>query len=457
MENIENLGNAEKSLKDEKTAEKEETGRGTKKEGNGVKKDLRGKESKSLGISVKDERELSVKEKIKKYLPVAIFLPLIILMGSDAAILLVNQVLVQIEFNLGHNFKIIGMIVGLSLLSQAVATMIFGYLADKYSRKKILLIGASIWSFGEIMVYLTPPPNIAWLLIFRLLASAGAGSSTPVTMSILGDIFSAKKRGMSFAWWGLATTIGGLGGGSIATAFNPIFGDSSYNNLPSLAAKILYISETYPMEVIDRWRIPFLIMGMLGIIFTILILFVKEPKRGSSEVELKDILENTDIDYSNSYKIKLSDLKIIYQRKSNFWLIFNFVDTIFSGLILGFAITWLTIEVGLDFKADTIMAVLPFVLILVAGLLFGQFYFPKLGDKKVKNGDYAGRAKVAIMCGVVHIVFLIIGFGFYPNFGAKTFFKGALDLSSDPAGFEIMVIIDAIIIAIGLAFEFGIG
>ena len=51
-----------------------------------------------------------------------------------------------------------------------------------------------------------------------------------------------------------------------------------------------------------------------------------KPLRG------KEVLKKGAIYYT--YKIKFSDLKIIFKKKSNVWLIINFVDTIPTGIIL---------------------------------------------------------------------------------------------------------------------------
>jgi MFS family permease len=393
-------------------------------------------------------------EKIQKFGNVLIFLPLMILIGSDASLVLVNQVPIMVEFGI-TKFTTIGMIVGISLISHAICLPIFGYLADKYPRKWILIIGAGIWSIMEIAVYFSPR-NVYIFMLFRIIASGAAASQAPVTMSLLSDIFSSDKRGNSFAWWGLATTIGGLGGGLIGSAFNPIFKNPAYDKFKKLAYKLFYIKANIPLDEIIKWRIPFLIMAAGGLFFTFLVFLVREPKRGSTEKELKNVLANEMIDYSKSYRIKLSDLKYIYKRKSNFWLIINWVDTVTSGIVVSFLITWITIEIGLNFDPQNIAIAIPYIGILAGFMIFGQFYFSRRGDIKVQNGDRSGRVKMAILCGVANIPLLLIGFLFYPNFGMKTFFRGAVNLSGSPWLFYTLLIVMAIILGAGFAFVMGI-
>jgi len=395
-----------------------------------------------------------MKSRIQKFGSILIFLPLMILVGSDAALVLVNQVPIMVEFGITNNFTLIGAIVAVSLIAHALCMPIFGYLADKYPRKWILISGAGTWVLAEIAVYFSS--NIYYFMVFRIIASGAAASQTPVTMSLLSDIFSSEKRGNSFAWWGLASTVGSLGGGLIGTAFNPIFDDPVYNAFESLAEKINYIELNYPMSEIVKWRIPFLIMAGGGLFFAFLIFLVKEPKRGSTEKELEKVLANEKVDYTKSYRIKLGDLKYIYTRKSNFWLIINWVDTVTSGIVTSFLITWITIEVGLSFEVDSLAIAIPYLAILVVFMLFGQFFFSKRGDTMVQRGDRSGRVKMAILCGVANIPVLLLGFLFYPNFGKTTFFRGALNLSGSPWLFYVILIGMAIVLGAGFAFVFGI-
>jgi len=407
------------------------------------------------------QNKRTFKEKLNIIIPVLLFLPLLLFISGDGGILLANEVLIIVDFRLTE-FAIIGIIVGMSQIVRAISVMVFGYLADKYQRKLTLLLGGLIWASGMLICGYAPSPY--WLLIGRIIASIGAGSDAPLSISLLSDIFPAKERGKSFAWWGLATTIGGLGTGVLALSFNKINYDFT-NETISLQERIQYITEHYAnnpdpsiSQLVSYWRYPFYLMAILGVISSLLILLVKEPKRGIAEDKLHDILINSDIDYSKTYTIKLKDLKYIYKRKSNFWLIINFVDTIFSGLLLGFIFVWL-LELGirLDNLGTQLPLLIPFMLIIVGFMLWGQFYFAHRGDKLVKNGDYAGRVKIAIFCGVAHIPFLIIAVFFYPDLGTYTFFKGSLDLSSNIHLFAVLFILMAIVLGLGLGIEFGVG
>lgn len=410
-------------------------------------------------VELKDRKPLT--ERLRVFAPVFLFLPLLLFIGGDEAILLVNQVLIIADFQLS-SFALVGAIVGVGQITLACSTLVFGYLADKFSRKKILITGGLIWAAGEFLCAISRSP--IQLFLFRIIAAMGAGSSAPVTISLLSDIFPSKERGNSFAWWGLATTIGGIAGGSVALSFNRIPAEvcDFANEYLSLSDRIQCIIDnagvTFPSEYLTYWRYPFYLMAAIGLVCSLLILLVKEPKRGIAEESLHDVLLNENVDYSHSYRIKIKDLKYLYTRKSNFWLIINFVDTIFSGLVLGFLFVWLQMEVGINVNnlGPQIPILLPFTVVIVLFLLWGQFWFARKGDQKVRSGDYAGRVKVAIFCGVTHIPFLMIGFLFYPDLSNFTFFKGGLDLSGNIWGFVLLLLLMGLIVGLGLGIEFGV-
>jgi MFS family permease len=394
------------------------------------------------------------KSKLSGILPILLFLPLIVFLETDLVLFVANQVLIAAEFNLGAQFTVIGFITGFYFIVKAVFILIAGYLSDIYKRKWLLIFAGGIWVISEILTSFVANPLM--LGFFRITAAIGLGAASPVTLSLLADIFSSEKRGNSFAWWGLATTLGALIGGSFSFGVNT-FIDYEFPENWTVLQKIDYIRLNFPVEM-TYWRLPFLWAGLIGLALLCLCFFIKEPKRASKESALEDVLSDENIDYTHSYRIKLEDLKGIFTKRSNFWLIINFFDTILYGFLVSYLITYITVEVGFSFTDPiSILMVLVFIAPIGVSLFVGQFYFARLGDKKVAEGDPAGRVKVAIFCGLVHIPFLILGFMFFPNAAHLTFLKGALDLSNALWLFWIILLVMSVIIGIGMFLEFGVG
>ena len=399
-------------------------------------------------------KKKSVLALLKEYKPILLFLPLILLISSDEVTLIVNQVLIVIEFRLENRMSLFGALLGVSQIVKAVSTLSFGFMADKFQRKKLLLVSSTGWAIGNILVGFATD---FWLVfVFRVFATACAGAASSVTLSLLADLFSSEDRGYSFAIWGAITTIGVAVGASIASIFNRV--DTSFSvDAVDFSARIQDLRAINAPELVRySWQMPFRTFGFLGLVCILIASFLKEPKRAAKEKVLQDLLAHEDMQYDKFYNIKGSDLKYIWERKTNFFLIINFLDTVLTGLIVGSLILWLTVELGFNLENPASWGYL-LALMLPIGLLgiFGMFYFPKRGDKIVKSGDIAGRVKVAIFCGFLHIPFLIVGFLFIPDARLLTFFKGALQTS--PVTFTLLLIVMGIIVGIGVALMLPIG
>ena len=85
----------------------------------------------------------------KDKLSLLILVILIGIIAMDTALMLPNQVLIAAE--LGIDFAMIGVLIGLYVIISGVSTFIFGYLTDSYGRKKIVVIAGFLWAFSNIM------------------------------------------------------------------------------------------------------------------------------------------------------------------------------------------------------------------------------------------------------------------------------------------------------------------
>lgn len=78
------------------------------------------------------------------------------------------------------------------LLTNAIATPIYGKLADSIGRKPIFMIGTTIFIIGSVMSGLS---NSMIILIFwRAIQGIGGGAILPVANTIIADIYPLEKR-----------------------------------------------------------------------------------------------------------------------------------------------------------------------------------------------------------------------------------------------------------------------
>jgi len=101
------------------------------------------------------------------------------------------------------------------MLSATITVPIYGKLSDLYGRKPILLFGTGLFLAGSIASGFSTSMNM--LIAFRTLQGLGAGAIQPISLTIIGDIYSLEERvkvqGAFSAVWGVAGLVGPLTGG----------------------------------------------------------------------------------------------------------------------------------------------------------------------------------------------------------------------------------------------------
>ena len=103
------------------------------------------------------------------------------------------------------------------LLAQSATTVIYGKLADLLGRKPVLIAGVVLLLIGSLLC------GFAWsmasLIAFRMVQGLGAGAISPVTMTVIGDLYKLEERGrtqgMMAAVWAVSGVLGPLAGAII--------------------------------------------------------------------------------------------------------------------------------------------------------------------------------------------------------------------------------------------------
>ncbi|TDP98849.1 MULTISPECIES: DHA2 family efflux MFS transporter permease subunit [Microbacteriaceae] len=104
----------------------------------------------------------------------------------------------------------------------AALLLVFGTLADRFGRRRMLLIGVAIFTLASVAAALSPTG--AFLIGARLLQGVGGAMVLPTTLSLINANFRGKERAIAFAVWGSTiggmTALGPLLGGWLTTAFS---------------------------------------------------------------------------------------------------------------------------------------------------------------------------------------------------------------------------------------------
>jgi len=295
----------------------------------------------------------------------------------DRSLLPPNYNLIMVEFS--KTEPEVGLISTLFMITAAICTVIFGFLNDRVNRKWLLFGGAIYYSVTSILVGYAP--SYEFLMLFKILTGIGIGVVLPVSYSIITDMFRTTARSRVFSVFGVALTLGGAFG----TIISGNFGEAG------------------------NWRTPFILIGFINLAVAISVVFLKNPKRGAKE-EILEAKIQEGLEYS--YKIQWKDLRYIYTRKSNFFLIINFIDNIPGGIIAAWAITWLVEERGLPKDVASTLFLIASAFSLagsIVGGIIGDWWFKKDKRSRVGISMFAMILEVPFLIAFVSVKFSFMG------------------------------------------------
>jgi multidrug resistance protein len=181
----------------------------------------------------------------------------------DRSVLFAVQPLVQAEFHLTN--AEIGYLTSAFLGFYMVAAPFTGPLADRYSRKLIIILGAVFWSSLTLLSAVTH--NYWELLVRHTLVGIGEATFVTIAPTFVADLFPEEKRGRILGVFYLAIPVG--------TAMGYLLGG--------------HLGATH------GWRFPFYIAAVPGFLVTLVMCFIPEPARGqfdSHPDEAVDALDN---------------------------------------------------------------------------------------------------------------------------------------------------------------------
>jgi len=167
---------------------------------------------------------------------------------ADRNVLFAVQPLVQNEFHLTK--QQIGYLTSAFLGFYMVAAPIVGPLADRYSRKLIIVFGAIFWSALTLLTAVTH--TYTELLVRHTLVGIGEATFVTIAPTFVADLFAENKRGRILGVFYLAIPVGSAAGYLLGGYLAPHYG----------------------------WRFPFYIAAAPGFLLALTVLFLKEPERG---------------------------------------------------------------------------------------------------------------------------------------------------------------------------------
>ena len=166
----------------------------------------------------------------------------------DRSVLFAVQPLVQADFHLTNTQ--VGYLTTAFIGFYMVAAPFTGPLADRYSRKAIIIVGAIFWSALTLLTAVTH--TYTELLIRHTLVGVGEATFVTIAPTFVADLFPEAQRGRIFGIFYLAIPVGTAAGYLLGGKLGPEHG----------------------------WRFPFYIAAFPGFLLAMALLFIPEPERG---------------------------------------------------------------------------------------------------------------------------------------------------------------------------------
>jgi multidrug resistance protein len=208
-----------------------------------------------------DQRPTAAVKGIRPGATLAVLTALNFLNYIDRSVLFAVQPLVQREF--GRSDAEMGFLTTAFFICYMVTAPVLGYLADRYSRRPIIVGGALLWSAATLMTAVTW--DFRTLLIRHTLVGIGEASFVATAPGYIADLFPENRRGrmLSVFFMGIpaGTALGYLIGGYLGYSFG--------------------------------WRAPFYVVAGPGLLLAAAMLRLREPARGTYDTVPETVQRGT--------------------------------------------------------------------------------------------------------------------------------------------------------------------
>ena len=165
----------------------------------------------------------------------------------------------------------ISLIIGLAFSAvYSLTTLPLARIADRYSRRNVIAAGIFSWS---LMTALAGMANSFWALFgARMGVGVGEASLGPATQSILADYFEQHRLPLAYGIVAAAPFIG--------TGLANIVGGPLIDYLEARPLIVMPVfGEMY------SWQTVLVVVGLPGILLTLLMFTIKEPKRSGASAD----------------------------------------------------------------------------------------------------------------------------------------------------------------------------
>ncbi|MBN1095786.1 MFS transporter [Blastococcus sp. TML/C7B] len=142
---------------------------------------------------------------------------LVVIMGNT----ILNVALPTLQRDLGASQAELQWAVDAYILVFAGLLFSWGVIGDRIGRRRVLVIGLSIFAVGSVLASLSDSP--AELIVWRAVMGVGGAAVQPTTLAVITNVFPGPERGRAIGVWagtaGIAVAGGPLAGGAVLAHF----------------------------------------------------------------------------------------------------------------------------------------------------------------------------------------------------------------------------------------------
>ena len=189
----------------------------------------------------------------------------------------VNIALPAIEKNLAASVAVIQWLINAYTLCLAALLLIGGAAADRYGRRKMFIIGVSVFAAASLLC--GGSPNVTVLISARAIQGVGAALLIPCSLALIGASFDEAERGKAIGTWAglsaISAAIGPIVGGWIVDGFSWrwIFLINPVLALPALWIAVRHVPESVNARsgTLDWPGALLALVGLVGICFGLIV------------------------------------------------------------------------------------------------------------------------------------------------------------------------------------------
>jgi EmrB/QacA subfamily drug resistance transporter len=188
--------------------------------------------------------------------------------------LVVTTALPSIRADLGATIQSLEWTVNAYTLSYAVLLLTGAALGDRFGRRRMFLVGLAMFTVASAAAALAP--TTAALIGARAVQGVGAAIVTPLTLTLLADVFPPERRGLAIGAWsgvsGLGIALGPLVGGAVVDgiSWHWIFWINVPIGIALLPLAARRLAESHgPARSLDLPGVALASAGLLGIVYAI--------------------------------------------------------------------------------------------------------------------------------------------------------------------------------------------